>query len=376
MKLEIRTIDVQFNNPVFNAKLEMTEVVIASTTPQWEESVLSNCRYKNEEEGSIVIYKKCTWSCLKIEGCGPETESEVLRLITNPMEIRAVLKRRLNDCKVLHTRVSVSLGDLVWVLMLEHLRTLSKLAQSLVEAAVNWNRKERMEFEKWRGSQDSIDSLDSVTSGGSGNSGRGGQKEEEKRHRIKRSHSPRKDEKEIVRERKAQTNVALYQLGHKNLPSHEIIQDSIHIKTGNVDLQLCDETGSLLLQLKKLLVDIYLDQEAGSGRCHWNKANLRLSENMEWSANLVRAAEKIQHVNLSSINMYKLKERGIVIRCADYKVRSVGEDNLLPILSCDKQTFSLPDDVDNPAFQCGLTMYYYPSELGNRFLGESKTSSC
>lgn len=362
MRIEIRAINVFFENPVFKATLEISDVVIESTTPQWKPDILSNCRFKNEAEGTVVIYKKATWSSIKVEGSGVEDDTKEhhlsqLRLITSVTEIRVSLKRQLSNCKVVSTRVSMILGDLVWVVTQSQLKALSRLAQSLTESAVNFAQFERVRLRSSCESLDSIESSSSVY-------------EERKPDKpMKRSQSPRKDDKDIHKANR----LLEYQMGVKNLPSYEVIQDSFHLKTGNVDIQLCDENASLLLQVRELLVDVYLDQLAGSGRCHWNKSNIRLQENVVWSNNLIRQADKKQDVSLASVNIYRLRERGILIRCSDFCIKSVTDDcndSLLPIMSCDKETFNLPNDVDNPAFQCGITLYYYPVEAGNKFLGE------
>ena len=375
MRIDIRSILVHFKNPVFKAKLEISDVLIESTTHNWEPAVLSQCRYKNEEEGTVVIYKKATWSSLKLEGIGPdqttdEPISSQLRVVTSHTEIRVALKRQLSNCKILYTRISVSLGDIIWVVTQEQLKSLSMLLQSLMEVAVTFAQHERSEQALLRGSRDSLDSIDSFSSSGTG--GTLEEKKTNKREKERGKHV-RKDDKEVQKERLFVARMLEYQMGHTNLPSYEVIQDSFHLKTGNLDLQLCDDRGSLLLQVKKLLVDVYLDQTAASGRSHWNKANIRLNENLKWSSDLIRQAEKIQDIHLASIYLYRLRERGVVIRCSDFFIKSIsdkGQEDLLPIISSDKETFNLPDDIENPAFQCGLTLYYYPIELGNKFLSK------
>ena len=381
MRIEIHTILIQFSNPVFNAKLEISDVLIESTTSSWVPDILSRCRYKNEEEGSVIIYKKATWSSIKIEGQGiedgsnspsptPSSPSSVLsqlRLVTSLTEIRVTLKRQLSNCKVLYTRVSVNLGDLVWVVTQRQLKALSKLFQSLTDAAVNFAQHEREEAARLHSSRESLESIESFVSHGSSQ-----EEGKDDKKKIKRTKSPRRTEKDAQKERGLINRLLEYQIGVKNLPSYEVVQDSFHLKTGNVDIQLCDEKASLLLQVKKLLVDVYMDQLAGSGRKHWNKSNIKLQDNVDWSSGLVQLASKRQDVNIPSVNSYRLRERGVVIRCSDFSIKSIADGSsqeLLPIISCDKETFNLPNDIENPAFQCGVTLYYYPVEEGNKFLG-------
>ena len=368
MEIKIHGIVIKFANPIFNAQLELTEVHIESTTPSWQSAALTHCRIKCEEEGSIIIYKKATWSSLKLEGWSVDVGNDPsqLRLITNMTEIRVTVKRRLSDCHVLATRIAVHLGNLMWVLTQSQLKAASKLAQSLVEAAV---RSAQYERERLHDSKESLASIDSsITTSDDDTSIVG-------KHKSKHT-SSQKDNKDLTRDRYFRKKILEYQMGVTSLPAYEVIQDSFHLRTGNVDLQLCDEKSSLLLQLKRLLIDIYMNQEAMSGRHHWNKANQPLMDNVEWSAKLIKEASRVQHMDLPSISTYRLREKGIVVRLADFQVRALetqaNKEKLLPIITSDKETFKIPDSIDNPSFQCGITIYSYPAELGHKFLGREK----
>ena len=82
-------------------------------------------------------------------------------------------------------------------------------------------------------------------------------------------------------------------------------------------------------------------------------------------------------MDFPSVNLIKLRERGIVIRCSDFSVEALRSgrgqssdgDRVLPIIASDKKTFNIPDDIYNPAFQVGLTFYHYPPECGDKFSG-------
>ena len=78
-------------------------------------------------------------------------------------------------------------------------------------------------------------------------------------------------------------------------------------------------------------------------------------------------------MDFPSIDLIKLRERGVVIRCSDFSVsalKSDRSDEALPVISCDKKTFNIPDDIYNPAFQIGLTFYHYPLEFSEKFSGK------
>ena len=91
-------------------------------------------------------------------------------------------------------------------------------------------------------------------------------------------------------------------------------------------------------------------------------------------------ASKTQFVDVPSVSVGHLRERGVVIRCSDFTVgalrssikdrRSKSISETLPIIRSDKRTFNIPDDLHNPAFQVGVSLYFYPDKHGNKFLGE------
>ena len=322
----------------------------------------------------------CTWSNVKLEGWSTAEEVEdspvpqtQLRLICGETNIKVALKRRAADCSVLYTRVVVHLGDLVWILSQSQLRSASRLIQSLMAAAVKNARKER---EKEESSSTDSSETSSVDGGRSG----WGQDPSQKSARGKKGkRSLSTKEKRVLHE---------YQEGVRNLPAWEVIQDSFHLRTGWVDLQLCDDTaegeegsrtveGSLLIRLNEFYVDIYFDQEAQSGRCHWNKANELITKNREWSKELLNRASRTQYMDLPSICLPRLREKGIVIRCAEFLVEPLrlgvqNESVALPIMTSDKKTFKIPNDIYNPALQFGITQYHYPDECKDKFLGECK----
>jgi len=66
-----------------------------------------------------------------------------LRLIAGETRILVALKRRIADCAVLYNRISVHLGDVVWIVSQSQLRAVSKLVQSFLDAAVKAAQRER-----------------------------------------------------------------------------------------------------------------------------------------------------------------------------------------------------------------------------------------
>ena len=102
---------------------------------------------------------------------------------------------------------------------------------------------------------------------------------------------------------------------------------------------------------------------------------------------MITTASKTQFVELPSVNLSFLRERGVVIRCSNFSVGALRKGGkkksrknadllmTLPIITSDKATFNIPDDIHNPAFQVGVSLYFYPDKYGNKFLGMYSTVS-
>ena len=344
--------------------------MIQSVTPAWKPAPLPHTRMKNVDEDSIIIFKMCSWNNLKVEANSAVKSISSnafvptqLRLIAGETKIQVALKRRIADCAVLYTRASVHLGDVVWIVSQSQLRAVSKLIQSFLEAALKTSQQ----------SEESSTSPE-PTSGEAKGGKKGGKKAEGKSAKTRPKVTPR--------EKAFQQTLSDFREGKRNLPPYEVIQDSFHLRTGKVDLQLCDDTtvgstveGSMLIQLLELVVDVYFDQPARSGRNHWNKANDLISNNVRWSQELIEKASKTQQLELPSISLPDLHEKGVVVRCTEFTIEALrtgkrSDASTLPIITSDKKTFSIPENVHNPAFQVGITMYHYPAECGDKFLGE------
>lgn len=379
---------VRFQDPTFHAQLEITDIVIQSTTPEWTpDQSLKQTRYKIPDEDSVVIFKMVSWSSLKLEGWStsnpgskPEEHNSRIRLLSDNSKIKIAFKKNLSTNSIMSTKVSVFLGDIIWILTQSQLRAVSKLSQSLTQAAVKMARAARLEREKQDSDRESIDSVESTASTASSevgggrysDSGGSGKADHKKKPYLVTGSKSLTSKERIIKQR-----ITDYREGKHRIPHFEVIQDSFHLHSGKIEIQLCDDMeeahatqGSMLLQLCKLVVDVYFDQPAGVGRAHWNEANDNTKANASWSKELIQQASKTQFMDFPSIGLIKLRERGVVIRCSDFSVsalKSGDSSETLPVITCDKKTFNIPDDEYNPAFQVGLTFYHYPLEYSEKF---------
>lgn len=258
----------------------------------------------------MVTFKMCSWSGVKIEGwsitpTSTTTSSKtgsskassnevlpgaVLRMIANETKIRIAFKRNMSDSSLMCTRIAVHLGDVIWILTQSQLRALSRLVQTLMDAAVKSAQRVREEREKGsEGSTSSLESLASISGDAPFSHKLSSQQQAKKNRKTsskKRSQAPTANE-QLVKQR-----ISDYREGKLNIPKHEVIQNSFHLRSGKIDLQLCNDVikedgsskvqGSMLIQLTELVVDVYLDQPAGVGRAQWNMANDLTAKNREY----------------------------------------------------------------------------------------------
>ena len=279
---------------------------------QFVSFLFSSLRHKIADEDSVVVFKMASWSCLKLEGWSTssnldnpndEQNNSRLRLIAGETKIRIAFKRLMSNSSMMATRFSVHLGDIIWIVTQTQLRAVSKLVQSLMEAAVHTAQAARGDGEGQDSDRESVDSLESVMSSESGGSKASAgseagknKKETSGGNKTGKKARPRKsltDKERVIKQR-----ITDYRDGRLTVPSYEVVQDSFHLRSGKIELQLCDDTkeshtaqGSMLLQLCELVVDVYFDQPAGVGRAHWNKSNDLIRKNARSAACLTLMGE-------------------------------------------------------------------------------------
>lgn len=292
MTLEIRSVQIRFIDAAFRANLLITEISIRSVPPpKRQASTLKDMFLKLKEEEVVLFYKLLTMHSLRIEGWGT-TEADQpsgnpalqLRLLMNETAVNLAVKRRLKDTSVQFVKVVAHLGDLMWILTQSQLRSLSKFAQSLTETALKTFHKEREEKIKSPKSK-----VSSSAAGGKAGTDRMGMFEG-----ANLSHMTRWLQQ-------------IYQEGKKHIPEWEVIQHSLHLLTRDVNIQICSDilaeddvtlsshiTGSTLLHVENLEIDIYPDQKAGTGRCHWRARNEVIDGQLSWARELLSEANHMK----------------------------------------------------------------------------------
>ena len=115
---------------------------------------------------------------------------------------------------------------------------MSRLIQSLIDAAVRTQRLKRVEEES-DSDKESLCSFESVSIDKSFQTPPN--KQQKTKGNVK-SQETRKSKTQAVLNR-----ISQYHKGKLNLPIYEVIQNSFHLRTGKVDLQLCDDISGIEL---------------------------------------------------------------------------------------------------------------------------------
>ena len=396
MRIEIKLITVEFDDPIFKLHLSMHDIIIESKTPKWEKAKsLSDTRVKNEDEDYVILYKEIKLASMRIsgesaQGLSPVDQGMQLKLVMSETSIHVTYKRRISTSAVMYVRFVLRLGDMVLILTQSQLKGVSLLIQSVIRTGLNSYHKQKKQKQEEKNKAAENEQRQNVSYHGSDK-------------KSKKSSPPKKNvavvdantSKETIlalrekyRAEKLEEKLKEYQDGRQPLPGFQIVQNSFHIRSGRLDIQFCDDVNkstdiggvnsSLLIMLEKFNLDLYVDQKAYSGRRHWSGYNRIVQEQVRWVSSLKESLMEQQAMRPESdskprIHLDKLHEIGIKLNWQNFKIDSVSTTtsrNLsLPLLRSDKATFNIPDDREYPAVQVNITVYHYPDVFGSIYLG-------
>ena len=396
MRIEIKLITVEFNDPIFKLHLSMHDIIIESKTPKWENAKsLSDTRIKNEDEDYVILYKEIKIASMRISGESAQALTSVdqgmqLKLVMSETSVRVAYKRRISTSAVMYLRPVLRLGDMVLILTQSQLKGVSLLIQSIIKRGLDsyHKQKKRKQEEKIKAAEN--EQRQNIST-------RGSDKKSKKSNPSKKNvavvdaNTPKETIlalREKYRTERLEEKLKEYQDGRLPLPVFEVVQNSFHIRSGRLDIQFCDDVNksmdiggvnsSLLIMLEKFTLDLYLDQKAFSGRKHWAGYNRIVQEHVRWvrslKENLMEQQEKRSESDFKPcIHLDKLHEIGIKLNWQNFKIDVVSttttRNQSLPLLRSDKDTFNIPDDREYPAVQVNITVYHYPDVFGSIYLG-------
>ncbi|GFT12955.1 UHRF1-binding protein 1-like [Nephila pilipes] len=276
MTVVVNSVIINFSSPAFQASFQLSRVVLESYCPFFKKKDLRLSRIKESDRGEILLFKRLDWQVLRIEAKSSDNHANglsghipltPLRLITNQGCCKMTIKKKLNDCSVIGSRLIFVLDDLLWVLTdaqlvaaLHFVQSLSGLVQKATELTQKQKAKQKLEQQP-----------DKHTFG---------------------SHS------------KSSTPLcpAFYR--------HDVVETSYHVLCSRIDLHLCDDMdpkdgrsqhtnlksgGALQVSLDKLIMDYYPYHRAFSSREHWLHYSEPSSSRSTWVQQLLALFhEKLQ----------------------------------------------------------------------------------
>ncbi|CAH1786953.1 unnamed protein product, partial [Owenia fusiformis] len=265
ISMSINSVTVNFKSHAFQASIQISRILVNSCTPNWAKATdLRHSRVKDTIQDALIIFKEVEWQTLRIEANAIASKDKSftttpLRLISNQAKIRISIKKSLNDCSMLATKLQFNLDDLLWVLTDSQLKAMLLFMKSLKQIIEKSSEQtKRLAGEKVK-KQSSMDKPPPS--------------------RQNRKSSPSQTAESAM---------------NKLFAKLDIKETSYHLYTGRLDLHLCDDTtadkahnrhiegGAMQVTLYKLSLDHYPFHPAGSDRKHWAKYDDGMAARQAW----------------------------------------------------------------------------------------------
>ena len=137
MHVSIDHIAIDVSSPGFVAKVELFNLDVHSTTPNWKIDRLNKTRIVLENLNMVTTFKQVIWQNLKVDFSSEKaTQTDAafspLKLLTSQGQLNITVRKRLSDCAVECGRLEVILEEyLLWVLTLSQLKEAVLFAQKL-----------------------------------------------------------------------------------------------------------------------------------------------------------------------------------------------------------------------------------------------------
>ncbi|XP_076351118.1 bridge-like lipid transfer protein family member 3B isoform X2 [Tachypleus tridentatus] len=270
MSVTVNSVIITFRSPAFQASFQISRLLVESRTPSWKKEDLRLTRIKHPEKREILLFKQIEWQVLRIEAKAvgntslsgqatvhPNVTLTPLRLITNQACCRITIKKKLNDCSIIGTRLVMILDDLLWVLTDAQLIAALHFMQSLKDLV----QRATQRAQKLKAVHKLASQSDAVL------------------HTQAQSQYTVRSKAEVT-----QVVTPLTRLFNH----YDVVETSCHLYSGMIELHLCDDLdpkgrsgcenlkngGALQISLEKLVIDYYPYHCALGSRDHW----LRYSE--------------------------------------------------------------------------------------------------
>ncbi|XP_073802400.1 bridge-like lipid transfer protein family member 3B isoform X4 [Danio rerio] len=371
ISLSVNSIVIRISAKAFNASFELSQLQVYSVNTSWTTGDLRYTRILDPTRGELLTFKEVSWQMIRIEADAIQnTEHEVvsapIRLITNQSKIRVTLKRRMKDCNVIASKLTLILDDLLWVLTDSQLKAMVQYAKSLSES-----------MEKSASQRKSMaPDTTQVT--------------------------PAPPTAQQMRTQQASAAADQTASMARLFTAYDVRETSHHLQITHLDLHICDDTnakdrginkrldgGAMQLSFSSISVDYYPFHKAGEGCLHWMHYGEATKSRETWARSLLdefksnvdmlknavsgQSQGSPQHgkISTSSSTSFspptpprtQLMSSSIVLRMADfsiYQVSSADQPRSSPqtMISCNKKSLYLPQEM--PAIHAEFTEYYFP----------------
>ncbi|GAB6031805.1 hypothetical protein CHUAL_010207 [Chamberlinius hualienensis] len=381
--VSVNSVDIRFKSSAFHASFQLSRVRLESRTPNWHRTNnLRLTKLKDADRGELLIFKELEWQTLKMEASAIDKSAEFiapLRLITNQAKCRITIKKRLQDCGILASRLVFIMDDLLWV-----------LTDTQIQAAIHF-----------------LSSLSGLISKAA--------------EREKRINAVQKLELQLSQQHQQQppnkaANKSLTEIA-RVFNMYEIVETSIHVYSSRIDVHFCDDDkpkaenrsshphlvqgGAMQITLTRLAVDYYPYHLAYGGRKHWLRYSDTDTSQSDWVEKLLsdycqqlldliqgdssipkssispqqehisqsqderRRSSGNTKVNLVTTFLKRLMASCVVLRLDDFVVHQISTASTqrkMPekFIASDKGRLMLPASM--PAVHIELTEYYFPGD--------------
>ncbi|KAE8623372.1 hypothetical protein XENTR_v10005582 [Xenopus tropicalis] len=273
MFLEVGCVIIKIESRTFHASLQLWQLEGYSVSPNWQKTDLRFTRLTHPHKGEVLTFKEVIWQTLRVEADASEDSEDApstpLRLLTSGGRLHVALKRRMKDCLVLCSKLTLLLDELLWVLTDSQLRALLSYTKSLSEAVQKSMRQRKNRGEEQATSSPTAPSLWPLTSLPS-------------------------------------TASSLGQYFDK----FDIKETSYHLLISRLDLHVCDESspkrtctvagGAIQLTLRGVILDYYPSHRQGQSFSHWHYVSPAIGTCEQWTQDLAKEKQSREEPNLTA----------------------------------------------------------------------------
>ncbi|XP_075265850.1 bridge-like lipid transfer protein family member 3B isoform X2 [Convolutriloba macropyga] len=115
--VQVSSVLISFKSYAFSADIDLSQISVESVGPSWDRpDDLRKTRVKDETRDQVIIFKRIQLGVIRIALNALDAHDAPILLISNNSEVQVSIKKRLNDCGFVASKVKLIIEDLLWVL--------------------------------------------------------------------------------------------------------------------------------------------------------------------------------------------------------------------------------------------------------------------